>query len=326
MTLVVLLVLALGLVVVASAVLAAAEVSLLRTERVSVEIADGDGDRRARTMLKLLDDLPLVLNTVLLAVLFAQVSAASIGGYLAQRWFGGAATTVAAVILTIALFVYTEAIPKTLAVGSPMRYGLVLARPVAVLVRLAGLLTKALLWFADAQTPGVGASARTAFSEDELRLLAEQSADAGEIEQADADLVHRSFEFGDTRVAEVLVRRADIVAVPESMTASEALDAALGSGHRRLPVYRNDLDSITGVVRLRDLATAAGAESPPLVGTLKRPAMRVVQDELVSDVLARMQTSGGRFAVVGDHLGRTEGLLTIEDIVAELVGEIEEPD
>lgn len=322
---VVLLVVLIALMVVAG-VLAAAEVALLRVPRVSVEVNAEAGDRRARILSGLLDDLPLVLNTVLLAVLFVQLSAASISGYLAQRWFGGLATTVATAIVTLVLFVYSEAIPKTLAVRSPLRLGLVLARPLAALVRVIGHLTRVLLWVADAQTPGVGATARTAFSEGELRLLAEQSAEAGEIEHADAALVNRSFQFGDTRVGDVFVPRDQVVAVQESMTPGQALTLAVEFGHRRLPVYRGDLDSISGVVRLRDLAVAAHAGTPATIVSLAQPTMRVERDMPVAEVLAKMQGSGRRFCVVADQAGSTEGILTIEDIVAELVGEIEEPD
>ncbi len=326
MGLIVSLLVVLLILVVGAAVLAAAEVALLRTPRVSVEVAVDTGNPRAATMLRLLDDLPLVLNTVLLTVLFAQVGAAAITGYLAQRWFGGLATTVTAVVLTLTLFVYTEAIPKTLAVRSPLGFGLALARPITIAIRPLSPLTRVLLRAADVQTPGSGASARTAFSEEELRLLAAQSAEAGEIETADAELVARSFEFGDTRVAEVLVRRDDIVAVAESTTPARAVERAVRSGHRRLPVFRGDIDTITGVVRLRDLAQAAQSGAPTTVGALGRPALSVGPDALVADVLGRMQRTGRRFAVVTSSAGTTEGIVTIEDIVAELVGEIEEPD
>lgn len=326
MGLVVVLIVVLIVLMVVAAVLAGAEVALLRVPRVTVQIQAEAGDRQAGVLSGLLGDLPLVLNTVLLAVLFVQVSAAAISGYLAQRVFGGLATTAAAAILTVALFVYSEAIPKTLAVRSPLRLGLMLARPVALLVRVVGRLTQILLWAADAQTPGVGASARTAFTEDELRLLAAQSAEAGEIEQADAELVNRSFQFGDITVRDVFVPRSDVVAVQESMTPREALTAAIESGHRRLPVYGGDLDSISGVVRLRDLAAAAHEGGPATIASLVQPTLRVARDVPVAEVLSRMQQSGRRFGVVVDRAGSTEGILTIEDIVAELVGEIEEPD
>jgi CBS domain containing-hemolysin-like protein len=326
MSLAAVLVVALLALMVIAALLASAEVALLRVPRVTVEVRAEEGDRRARVLLGLLDDLPLVLNTVLLAVLFVQVSAAALSGYLAQRWFGGLATTAAAGILTLVLFVYSEAIPKTLAVRSPLRLGLMLARSVALLVRVLGLLTRVLLRAADAQTPGVGASARTAFTEDELRLLAVESAEAGEIEHADVELVHRSFAFGDACVGDVFVSRGDVVAVPEGMSPGEALTVAVDSGHRRLPVYRGDLDSIQGVVRLRELAAAAHIGTPSTVAPLAQPILTVAREEPIAQVLSKMQGRGPRFGVVADPDGSTLGIVTIEDIVAELVGEIEELD
>lgn len=324
MSIALVLVLVLVALVVLAAVLAAAEVALLRVPEVSVAVEAESGNRRARVMAGLLDDLPLVLNSVLLTALLVQVSAATLSGYLAQRWFGGLATTIAAVLVTLALFVYSEAIPKTLAVRAPLRFGLALARPVAIVAKLASPLTRVLLWAADAQTPGTGASARTAFSEHELRRLAEESAEAGEIEPADAELVKRSFEFGDTTVGDVLVSRDDIVAVPADSTPEAALEAAVAAGHRRLPVYERDLDSIVGVIRVRDVAAAAQTDEPATVRPLARSTLRATTDMPVADALRRMQATGLRFGIVTDTTGATVGIVTVEDIVAELVGEIED--
>jgi len=325
-TLEVALVIALAVLVLLAALLAVAEVSLLRTHRVSVDVDAEQGNRRAQVFLRLLDQLPLVLNTILLAVLFIQVSAAAITGYLAQQWLGGVAITIATMALTIVLFVYSEAIPKTLALRDPRRSALFVARPVAWLVRLGRPLTALLLKAADAQTPGTGATAQTAFSEAELRMLADESADAGQIDRRDADLVHRSFEFGDVRIADVMVPKESVVAARDTMNPNEALDIAVAAGHRRLPVYRGGLDDIIGIVRLRELAAAVSSGEPSTVAELARKPLRVAGDSAVAPVLAAMQTSGLRFAVVTDLDGATEGIVTIEDIVAELVGEIEDPD
>ena len=316
--------LAIAVLVLAAAVLARAEVALLRTPRVRVDLAAQHGDRRAAALLELLDDLPLVLNTILMAVLAVQVGAAALTGYLADRLVGGVVTPLATLALTVVLFVYSEAIPKTLAVRAPVASALGLATPLRWLVRGTHRLTRLLLTLADLQTPGHGASANPAFTEEELRVLAEESATAGHIRDEDVELVHRSFEFGDRRVGEVLVPRSSIVGIDAASSASAALGTAIRAGHRRLPVHLGDLDAIIGSVRLRDVAAAVEAGTDVPVGTLVRPVLRVGPSTPISDVLARMQSSAMRMAIVVDDRDATVGLVTIEDVVAELVGEIEE--
>ncbi len=326
-----LLVLLLAILLVGSAFLALAEVALLRVQRVSLA-ADADpadpaepGDASAERVLRLLDELPVVLNTVLLVVLFAQVCAAAVSGYLAQRWFGGIGVTVVAIVVTIVLFIYAEVIPKTMALRAPQRSARRVARPVRVLVTVLRPVTRALLAISDAHLRGGESGVRTHFTEQELRTLTLEAAQAGAIEVEDAVLVERSFEFGDARVGDVRVPRDRIVAADVSMKVAEALELALEHGHRRLPVTDGGLDDIVGVVRLRDLAAATASSEPqPAVGEFASAPLVVSPMESVAEVLKRMQATGRRFAVVAEAGGPTEGIVTIEDLVAELVGEIEE--
>jgi CBS domain containing-hemolysin-like protein len=152
------------------------------------------------------------------------------------------------------------------------------------------------------------------------------AARAGEIEAEDVDLVERSFDFGDMRVRDVYVPRPDVVAADVSMPVAEALELAIEHGHRRLLVSAGGLDDLVGVVRLRDLAAAVGSADSPDIASLVAEPLRVSTADRVAAVLRRMQSSGRRFAVVTGRGGATEGIVTVEDIVAELVGEIEEDD
>lgn len=308
-----------------AATLSAAEVSLLRTPRVRLDLAASEGDPRASRLLAIDDDLTLGLNAILLVCLFAQVSAAAIGGYLAQRWFGGYGPSIAAVALTMVLFIYGEALPKTLAIRRPLSVALRLSRFTQIVVKAARRPTKVLLQLADLQIPGRGASARTIYSEEELRALMVQSARAGEIDTADAALAQRSFDFGDTTVADILVPRDRIVAVPSTASLELAIEAAITAGHRRLPVYEGSLDSIVGVVRVRDLAAELGAPDRRQLAALAQPVLHVAPAHHVGDLLTELQETGLRFAVVRGGDGETVGIATMEDIVAELVGEIEDP-
>lgn len=312
-----------GLVVV-SAFLAAAETALLRVPRVRLEVAVERGDRSAARLLRLVHDLPRVLNAVLLTVLLAQVGAATIAGVVAERHFGNTGVTIASVLLTVVMFIYTEAIPKTVAVRHPVIIARLIALPVAVLAFVTRPLVAVLLFLADLQAPGKGIPSSTAVTEPELRRLAADAAAAGEIAPADLDLIERSFSMGDTPVAAITVPRPNVVAIPLDTPLDAALDRALRSGHRRLPVHRGDLDAISGVVRLRDLAAAVSAGWPTTLAELQQPVLTVVETRKVRDVLRDMQASGYHLAVVIDEHGGTTGIVTVEDAVEQLVGDIDE--
>jgi putative hemolysin len=312
-----------GMVLVA-AVLAAAETALLRVSRVRLEVAAEKGDRSAARLLRLERDLPRVLNAVLLAVLLVQVGAATIAGVVADRYFGNTGVTIASVLLTVVMFVYTEAIPKTVAVRHPLAVARLVVLPVAALAFVSRPLVSVLLFVADLQAPGKGIPSSTTVTEAELRRLAAEAAAAGEIAAADLDLIERSFSIGDTPVALITVPRPDVVALPLDTPLGEALDRALRSGHRRLPVYRGDLDGITGVVRLRDLVAAVSAGWPTTLAEVAHPVLTVVETRKVRDVLRDMQASGHHLAAVIDEHGGTTGIVTVEDAVEQLVGDIDE--
>ncbi len=309
-------------------VLALAEASMLRVRRSEVAVAAESGDRRAGRVVDLLDRLPEVMNAILFAVLLTQVTATTVAGVLASRWPGGAGATVATIAVTLVVFVYGEAIPKTLAVRNP----LAVARRVAAPVRWVDAAGRPVVWllvrFADLQLPGSGVTATAALSEEELRHLVDESAVAGRIELDDAELIERSFAFGDTTAGEVLVPLADVVSVPVDATVHDALGTAVAAGHRRLVVRgagTGPRGPVSGFVRLRDLVEAADRDAKGRVGDCSRDLLWVDASERITSVLRSMQATDCHLAAVRDPDGTVAGIVTVEDIVEELVGSIDEP-
>ncbi len=301
---------------------AAAEMGLARVSDVRVRTMAEEGHRRARRLLVLLEALPRVINAILLAVLVVQIGAATITGLLAERWFSNFGIVVASIVLTILLFVYTEAIPKTYAFRHPTSVALALTYPVALLEFLLRPVVKGLVWFADLHAPGKGVSMAPTITERELLSLAADAEQEGEITSVDRLLIERAFRLGDRTAEEVMVPRTDIIGVPASVTIDDAVTVALEAGHRRLIVYEDDLDQITGVVNLRDLVRATGTAPSPLVKTLAGPALIVSEWKRVIDLLRDMQAQGTHLAVVVDEFGGTAGIVTIEDIAEELLGAV----
>jgi CBS domain containing-hemolysin-like protein len=301
-------------------VLAAAEMAIARVPSVRVETLAEDGDTKAKRLAGMLDDLPQVINAILLAVLLAQIGAATVVGVLSERWFSSIGVVIASVVLTFVLFVYTEAIPKTYAFRHPTRVALALSYPVRILAVALGPVVRALVWFADLHVPGKGLSMAPTITERELLSLAADAEEEGEITQIDRLLIERAFRLGDRTAEEIMVPRTDIVGIRASEPLAEAVQLATEAGHRRLLVYGEDLDEIIGIAYLRDLVRVSGTPRPESVGELTQPALVVSEWKRVVDLLRDMQSAGTHLAVVIDEFGGTSGIVTIEDIAEELLG------
>ncbi len=307
-----------------SVFVAAAETSLLRMPAVRAETMAADGARGAKRLLALIHRLPRVLNAILLSALLTQITAATVAGVLADRWFGPAGVTIASAALTVILFIYSEAIPKTFAVRHADRVALFLAGPMAVLELVLRPIVAVLVWIADIQMPGKGVITSPTVTEDELRMLASRAAIEGQITGEDLKLIDRAFRAGDREVDDIMVPRPDIVAVPESMPISEALEIALEAGHRRLPVFEGSIENITGVIRIRDLMRVPADRRHVQVGSFAEAPLAVPESKRVLDLLREMQATRNHLAVVVDEYGGTAGMVTVEDIVEEIIGSIQE--
>ncbi|HSR44258.1 MAG TPA: hemolysin family protein [Acidimicrobiia bacterium] len=304
---------------------AAGETALLRVSPIRAASLGAGGDRRAVRLAALLGKLPAVLNAVLLTALLSQIAAATITGILAQRWFGSIGVTVASIVLTLFLFIYAEAIPKTFAVRHSDRVALALASSLALLERMLRPIVRALVWIADLQAPGKGISMAPTVTEDELRRLATRAEREGEITGEDLALIDRAFRLGDRRVDDIMVPRADIVAVPADVTIDFALAIALEAGHRRLPVYEETVENIVSMVRLRDMIRVPEPRRELLaVASLALAPLVVPDSKRVLDLLREMQESRTHLAVIVDEYGGTAGLVTVEDIAEELLGSMSE--
>jgi CBS domain containing-hemolysin-like protein len=308
-----------------SVVISAAETAFLRMPAVRVQALAAAGSRRAVRLAALTHRLSEVLNAILLAALLAQIGAATVAGLLADRWFGPLGVTIASAILTFILFIYAEAIPKTFAVRHPDKVAIALAFPLAGIELLLRPLVKVLVSVADLQMPGKTVVASPTVTEDELRMLASRAAVEGQITSTDLELIERAFRFGDRHVDGIMVPRPDIVAVEEDTSVREALDVALEAGHRRLPVFKETMESITGLVLVRDMMRIPEARRDQVtVGVLMDPPLVVPESKRILDLLTDMQSSGTHFAVVVDEYGGTAGMVTIEDIAEEMLGSISE--
>ncbi len=310
---------------VVSAVLALAETSLVRTNRAKALGLAEEGRRGSRPLVRLVENPQGFLNPVLLVVLVCQLVVATLVGILAARWFGAWGVAIAVVFEIVVIFVLAEAVPKNWAVRNPERAALFSAPLVTALVGFwpVKMLSRGLIGLANLLIGGSDEGPEAPVSEAELRALADVALEEDVIEGEERELIHSIIDFGDTVVREVMVPRPDMVTVGADESVESALVRALDVGFSRLPVIGEHVDDVLGIAIMKDMIRLVrSGQAEARVGDHARDAHFVPETKRVADMMREMQQQTFHLAVVVDEFGGTAGLVTLEDLIEELVGEI----
>lgn len=285
------------------------------------------GRRGADRLARVAAEPTRYLNLALLVRVVAEMAAAVLVTHACLREFAEVwqALAVALAVMVLVSFVAVGVSPRTIGRQHPVTTTTAAAYVLIPLARVLGPLTQFLILLGNALTPGKGFRRGPFASEAELRAMVDLAGRESLIKDAERRMVHSVFELGDTLVREVMVPRTDIVSIDRHKTLRQALSLALRSGFSRIPVTGESDDDVVGIVYLKDLAREVHvkreAESE-LVETAMRPATFVPDTKNAGDLLTEMQRDRSHVAVVIDEYGGTAGLVTIEDIVEEIVGEI----
>jgi len=327
-----------------NAFLAASEISIVSARRARLQMLADEGNVAASRVLHLKETPSTFLATVQVGITFAGFFASAVGAVsLAQifeRWLGAvpipflqnAAGGIAFVLITALLsfvsIVFGELVPKTLAVHRAESVAMLVVRPVETIARV-GKPVIALLTGTSNLTLrlfGVRDKAHVqTMTRDELLAQLEAAEDEGVVAAAEADLVEEAFRFNETNVRSVVVPRVDIVAVPAAMPLKDAVDRFLSSGFSRLPVYHESLDDVAGILYVKDIfqriwSDPAAADRP--AAEFARPAYFVPESKAIDELLTELRARRTHIAIVVDEYGGVAGLVTLEDLLEELVGEI----
>jgi putative hemolysin len=305
-------------------VTAVAETAFLRMNRVKALSLQEQGAKGASKLVRMLERPERTVNSVTLLALAAQLITSYLLGILLGS--SGAWLVVLSLVLNvIVFFVFAEAVPKTWAVQHSDRAALRTSGFLWFVTRFAPIrwIVRGLLGFVNTILPGKGLKQGPFVTEVEIRQMADVAAEEAEIESEERELIHSIFEFGDTVVREVMLPRTDMLMVESSATVDEAIEMAITAGKSRLPAYTDSTDNIVGLVFLKDLVArgAAGEGSEPVQQSL-RPAHVVPESKRVAELLREMQKEKFHMAIVVDEYGGTAGLVTMEDLLEEIVGEI----
>jgi putative hemolysin len=313
----------------------AAEYGLVTSRRTRIMELEHEGNRRARAVLRITSDPPRFISAMQLGVTISSLGIGALGEQVLAHKFDAVMASFLAVLLALLVVTYLhvvvgELVPKGIALGHPESTALAVSTP----VRWFFTVFKALIWLLqkssevilrglNLEPPG---AEREAYSEPELRMLLSSSAEQGEIEHEEQEMLYKVFDFADKEVADVMVPRPEVVAISIALPPEEALKAVLVSPFTRYPVYRESLDDIVGVLHIRDLIEAMhdrGIGSVDLE-SLVRPAYMVPETKDLGALLTEFRRTNQHMAIVIDEYGSMEGIVTLEDLLEEIVGEIED--
>jgi putative hemolysin len=320
----------------------AAEIALVSIRRSRIDQLVDEGNHSARRVWGLLNDPSRFLAVCQLGLTFlgffasAYAAVSLVTGLkgLLERvvWLRGSAEAIALVIVTalLALFtiVFGELVPKTLALAHPERFALVLSGPVEVLARLLGPIVAVLTAITRTVTRALGAdvAAEGQISAAELRLIVERGGEQGILEAEEEQMIHAVIELGERRVHEVMVPRTAITGLAASASFEEVIDRVMEDGHSRVPVYESSIDEVIGILYAKDLLPLLKNSSGPrpALRSLLRTPVFVPESMSIDDLLHEFQRRKVHIAIVLDEYGGTAGLVTIEDLLEEIVGEIQD--
>ncbi len=312
-----------------AALLAAAETAFTHLGRAQVDAlhreADTDEEPRVGALVDLLESREESLNPVLLLVLFCHLAAAAVVAALVQKHFGGPWVLAGLAVQLVVIFTLAEALPKTWALHDPAGVAMRVAPVVKTLRSIPPLrwVANALIGVSNQLLPKGTRRSGPVMNDDELIAIASFAVEADVIDETEQELIKSVLAFGDTVVREVMVPRPDMVTVRHDANVAEALEISIRTGFSRLPVIAEDIDDVVGIVHAKVLAQAQREDRGGWsVSAIGRAVAFVPETKPVEDLLREMQLGRSHLAVVVDEYGGTAGVVTIEDLLEELVGEI----
>jgi len=325
-----------------NAIFAATELALVTTRRGRLDQLESEGNPRAARVKRLKANPGRFLAVIQLGITFVGFLAAAFAGVslsdglsqtfraipAVEPYAGTLGLLIVTALLTVFTIIFGELVPKAIALAHAERVAIVFAPVIDVLGRAFAPVVAFLTWTTAriAHLFGADVTQEQRVSAEELRLLIEQSGEQGVLEAEEEQMLHAVIELGERRLHEVMTPRIDIIGLPATATFEEAIDRIVEEGHSRIPVYETSVDEVVGILYAKDLLPflkATNGNRPSLRSLLRTPVF-VPESMTIDDLLHEFQRRKVHMAIVLDEYGGTAGLLTIEDLLEEIVGEIQD--
>ena len=316
-----------ALLLVCAAFFAVTETSMASASRSRIKASAERGDFRAKKTLYVLDNFDLAISTLLICTNIVHIAAASIVTLAVTRKWGVSAVSISTIITTIVVFFAGEMLPKSVAKKYSDTLALSSAPVLCFFMKLFAPLSKLLTWIGQAAAKLTPGDSQISVTEDELYDIIEDMTEEGSLDEDQGDLISSALQFGDVTVESVLTPRVDIVAININSSHAELLSLIKSTNHSRLPVYEGSIDNIIGVLQIRKyikayLRLGENLDIKPMLDEV----LFVHQSTNIDELLPILSKRKLNIAVVTDNYGGTLGIVTVEDILEELVGEIWDED
>ena len=313
-----------GVLVFLSAFFSSSETALVTVNKIRMKHMAENGDKRAAKVLKVTSDNGKMLSAILIGNNIVNIGASSIATTLAIDIFGSIGSGIATGVLTIVILIFGEVSPKTMATIKADSFALANAGIIEFLMFLLtplifiiNKMSSAVLWVLHINPN----DADTAMTEDEIRTIVDESQESGEIEDEEREMIHNVFDFGDSLAKEVMVPRIDMAFVQVDSTFEELIELFRQDKFTRLPVYDDSTDHVIGIINMKDLLLTDNSENFSVRDIIREPYF-TYEHKNISDLFMEMRKSSISLAIVLDEYGVTAGLVTLEDLLEEIVGEI----
>ena len=304
-----------------------AETAFASASRNKLKTAADRGDPKAQKALDVLDNFDRAITTILIGTNIVHIATASIVTVAVTRRWGLSAVSVSTILTTLVVFFAGEMLPKSIAKKYPERFSKATAGSLLALMTLLYPLSAALTWIGQTAARLTKGDAEISVTEDELYDIIEDMTEEGTLDEEQGDLISSALQFGDVTVESVLTPRVDLVAIDIADSLEEILSCIKSTNHSRLPVYEGSVDNIIGVLQIRRFIKAYLHEGSALdIRPLLDEVFFVHQSSNIDELLPVMSKRRLNMAIVTDNYGGTLGLVTVEDILEELVGEIWDED
>ncbi len=311
-----------------SAFFSSAETAFVSLQRVRVKHMVETKVMGADKVARMTERPERLLATVLLCNNFVNVAAAALGTMVAVSVFGDESGLLVATIgVTILLLIFAEVTPKTFATRHAERLALLYVYPLGGITRVVSPIATGLGWLGSTLS-GVGgrpAVSQEVVSEEEIRTMISVGQEEGTVEEAEAEMLHKVFDFGDRSAREVMTPRPEVVWIEQGTRLADFLVTYAETPHTRFPVYRDNIDNVVGILGIKDVLMAqarGGLSQEDAIDSLVRPIYFVPETKRIAELLAEMQSRGYHMAVAVDEFGVTSGIVTLEQLVEEIVGEM----
>ena len=307
--------------VIFSAYFSATETAFTSVNRIRIKNLANDGDRKARDVLELTEKFDSMLSTILVGNNIVNIAMSAIATVLFMEIYPVYGATIATAVITVIVLIFGEISPKSLAKENPEKFAMFSAPFLRFFMVLLAPINWIFGWWKKLLAKLFNADGVNPITEDELLTIVEEAETEGSIDTDQSELIQNAIEFNDLEAWDVLTPRVDIKAIEIDETQDEIAELFLSTGFSRLPVYEDDLDNIVGVLNQKDFHNyIRGTDTP--VSEYVKPVIFVAGSMKIAQLLKRLQTVKTHIAIIVDEYGGTSGLVTMEDIIEELVGEI----